>query len=96
MRPWYQARSKAGRIRDGDTAAGGIPVGEDAEDDDMGRPTNTPIDIPDADAAEQARELRDLDPPATILPTGPGPAEVDEFDAVEQSLVVEDDEDDYR
>jgi hypothetical protein len=67
----------------------------------MGAPANVPIgvpeiDVPEGDAAEQARELREPGQAAD----GGGPAsvevEVDEFDAVEQSLVVEDDEDDYR
>jgi hypothetical protein len=59
--------------------------------------TGLPLEAPDADAAEQAREIR---PPQ---PTGGGPgvpeavpSEVDEFDLVEQSIIVEDDEDDYR
>ncbi|SNQ45894.1 conserved hypothetical protein [Frankia canadensis] len=56
-----------------------------------------PLEAPDADAAEQAREVR---PPQTAAgrPSAPAapPAEVDEFDLVEQSIIVEMDEDDYR
>jgi len=62
----------------------------------MSAPTELPLDVPDADAAEQAREVRpDVSPP-------PPPAlveedEADEYDAVEQRLeVAQDEEDDYR
>ncbi|WP_261553656.1 hypothetical protein [Frankia tisae] len=65
----------------------------------MGVPTNLPaaglpLEAPDADAAEQAREVR---PPAGAPPVLPAPpSEADEFDVVEQSIVVETDEDEYR
>ncbi|WP_018502234.1 hypothetical protein [Parafrankia discariae] len=66
----------------------------------MRSPTDPPLDVPDADAAEQSRELR----PSGTPQGGPAEAaqsaearEVDEFDAVEQSIVVEqDDEEEYR
>ncbi|CAJ64678.1 MULTISPECIES: hypothetical protein [Frankia] len=64
----------------------------------MGVPTDLPVsglplETPDADAAEQAREVR---PPAGAPPVPPArPSEADEFDVVEQSIVVETDEDDY-
>ncbi|MBL7500828.1 hypothetical protein I6A84_09360 [Frankia sp. CNm7] len=61
----------------------------------MGAPTELPLDVPDADAAEQARALRPDETPPRPPPLRERP-EVDEYDAVEQSLVVEDDEDDYR
>lgn len=58
------------------------------------------LEVPDADAAEQSRELRPPDPadaPTTDVPPRPGAAEADEFDAVEQNFVVEqDDEEEYR
>lgn len=60
----------------------------------MGTPIEVPSDVPDADAAEQARETRPDDTP--VLPTRLTSDDVDEFDAVEQHIVVEDDEDDYR
>jgi hypothetical protein len=50
------------------------------------------MDVPDADAAEQARGLRPEEPEQAAS----GLAEVDEFDAVEQRLIIEEDEDDYR
>jgi hypothetical protein len=64
----------------------------------MGAPINTPLeipqDVPAADAADQAREVRPAEADADSAPT---PVEADEYDAVEQSLVVEnDEEDDYR
>ncbi|KJE19842.1 hypothetical protein FF36_05872 [Frankia torreyi] len=64
----------------------------------MGVPTDLPasglpLEAPDADAAEQAREVR---PPTGAPPVPPAPpSEADEFDVVEQSIVVETDEDDY-
>jgi hypothetical protein len=62
----------------------------------MSAPTELPLDVPAADAAEQAREMRETrldDPPAPP----PIAAEADEYDAVEQSLEVEEeDEDAYR
>ncbi|WP_018634528.1 hypothetical protein [Parafrankia elaeagni] len=70
----------------------------------MGSSTERLLDVPDADAAEQSRDLR---PPSagegggqatdTSPGTSGGAAEADEFDAVEQRLVVEqDDEEEYR
>ncbi|MCK9893770.1 hypothetical protein [Frankia sp. AgB32] len=66
----------------------------------MGAPTDLPgselpLEAPDADAAEQAREVR---PPQQVAPAVPAAptVEVDEFDLVEQSIIVETDEDDYR
>jgi hypothetical protein len=66
----------------------------------MGAPINTPLeipqDVPAADAADQAREVRpaEADADADSAPTS---VEANEYDAVEQSLVVEnDEEDDYR
>ncbi|WP_198946107.1 hypothetical protein [Pseudofrankia asymbiotica] len=58
----------------------------------MSAPTELPLDVPDADAAEQAREVRpdDSEAPPPVV------AEADEYDAVEQSLEVKEDEDDYR
>jgi hypothetical protein len=50
------------------------------------------MDVPDADAAEQARDLRPGGPEVATSSS----AEVNEFDAVEQSLIIEEDEDDYR
>ncbi|WP_462186503.1 MULTISPECIES: hypothetical protein [unclassified Frankia] len=67
----------------------------------MGAPTDLPasdlpIEAPDADAVEQAREIRPADPAPRWLPSAP-PVEADEYDVVEQSIVVETDEDDdYR
>ncbi len=66
----------------------------------MGAPTDLPssglpLETPDADAAEQAREVRPAQQAAPVVPAAP-PAEVDEFDLVEQSIIVETDEDDYR
>jgi hypothetical protein len=58
----------------------------------MGAPADIPMDVPDADAAEQARDLR----PGEAEVVASSSAEVNEFDAVEQSLVIEEDEDDYR
>lgn len=52
-----------------------------------------PLEASDADAAEQAREVRPPDSGATVVDAL---SEVDEFDRVEQSIVVETDEDDYR
>jgi hypothetical protein len=58
----------------------------------MGAPADIPMDVPDADAAEQARDLRPEEP--EVAPSSS--PEVNEFDAVEQSLIIEEDEDDYR
>lgn len=49
-------------------------------------------EAPEADAAEQHTELRDAEAP----PPSPSAAAVDEADAVEQSRVVDLDEDEYR
>ncbi|MCM3923865.1 hypothetical protein ND748_19600 [Frankia sp. AiPs1] len=64
----------------------------------MGVPTDLPasglpLEVSDADAAEQAREVRPAAgaPPVLSAP----PSEADEFDVVEQSIVVDNDEDDY-
>ncbi|OAA24905.1 hypothetical protein UG55_102711 [Frankia sp. EI5c] len=73
----------------------------------MSSSTDRLLDVPDADAAEQSRELRPSeaqetaqetqDSGAGAAPPHPGAAEADEFDAVEQNLVVEqDDEEEYR
>lgn len=62
----------------------------------MGTPTDLPLDVPEPDAAEQARELRHPEPVAPPAISRSDIAEVDEYDAVEQSLIVEEDEDDYR
>ncbi|MCK9875745.1 hypothetical protein MXD59_08155 [Frankia sp. Ag45/Mut15] len=56
-----------------------------------------PLETPDADAVEQAREVRPREAGSTVLASEVDTAgEVDEFDRVEQSIVVETDEDDYR
>jgi hypothetical protein len=54
-----------------------------------------PVDVPDADAIEQARQVR---PDELTLPTHVHDgSEADEYDAVEQAVEVQDDgEDDYR
>jgi hypothetical protein len=53
-----------------------------------------PLDVPDADAVEQARQVRPVDPPEpSHVHDGP---EADEYDAVQQGLEVVDDEDEYR
>ncbi len=66
----------------------------------MGVPTDLPaaadlpLEAPDADAAEQAREVRPPTSAPLVFPASP--SEADEFDVVEQSIVVETDEDEYR
>ncbi|EFC81519.1 hypothetical protein [Parafrankia sp. EUN1f] len=66
----------------------------------MRSPTEQLLEVPDADAAEQSRELRPADVADTPAADGPRvtrPAEADEFDTVEQNLVVDqDDEEEYR
>ncbi|ABW10376.1 conserved hypothetical protein [Parafrankia sp. EAN1pec] len=63
----------------------------------MRSPTDPPLDVPDADAAEQSRELRPSGTTQAGLVEGAQAREVDEFDAVEQSIVVDqDDEEEYR
>ncbi|CAI7973636.1 MULTISPECIES: hypothetical protein [Parafrankia] len=66
----------------------------------MRSPTDPPLDVPDADAAEQSRELRPSGTTQAGLvegAQGTQAREVDEFDAVEQSIVVDqDDEEEYR
>jgi hypothetical protein len=54
-----------------------------------------PLDVPDTDAAEALREIRPADE-AEWEPRGALPFDADEYDAAEQSIVVETDEDDYR
>lgn len=67
----------------------------------MTSPTTRLLEIPDADAAEQSRELRPS-PGADGRPVDAAPGtvhtgEADEFDAVEQCQVVDqDDEEEYR
>jgi hypothetical protein len=51
-----------------------------------------PIDVPDADAAEQLREIHPTEPE----PLPPIPFDADEYDAAEQNIVVADDDEDYR
>ncbi len=53
-------------------------------------------DVPDADAAEQAREISTREPP--VPPSAWAfPLEVAEYDAAQQRIAVEDeDEDEYR
>jgi hypothetical protein len=86
----------------------------------MAAPTDIPLDVPAADAVEQAADLRpDAIIPRALTPEVPDAdaaeqatdlfpdeiwpprvgdlREVDEYDAVEQSIVVEEDDgDDYR
>jgi hypothetical protein len=64
----------------------------------MSAPTEIPIDVPVADAAEQAREIRPAEPAdaQTAPPRAAEAGEAAEYDAVEQSLEVADDEDEYR
>jgi len=76
----------------GDRAAGPVPGAAPAVAE-VG--ADLPIEAPDADAAEQAREVRPDEGDAPPAPA-PSAAEADEFDAMEQSIVVETDEDDYR
>jgi hypothetical protein len=68
----------------------------------MSSPTDLPLDVrdifdrpdvSDADAAEQAREVSTREP---LAPAWTSSLEVDEYDAAEQRIVVEDDEDEYR
>jgi hypothetical protein len=55
---------------------------------------HVPVDVPDADAVEQARQVLPDEPPQ---PTHVhGGSEADEYDAVEQAVEVEEDEDAYR
>ncbi len=58
----------------------------------MSEPAELPLDAPDADRAEQEQEVVPAEPPTGA----PLPPEVDEYDAAEQSIVVELDEDEYR
>ncbi|WP_131765476.1 hypothetical protein [Candidatus Protofrankia californiensis] len=70
----------------------------------MSSPTDLPFDVhdvldrpdvPDADAAEQAREVLAHDPLPLAAPW-PSSLEVDEYDAAEQRIIVDVDEDEYR
>ncbi len=55
---------------------------------------NVPVDVPAADAVEQARPVLPDDlPRPTHVHDG---SAVDEYDAVEQALEVAEDEEDYR
>ena len=55
---------------------------------------NVPVDVPDADAVEQARQMLPDDlPQPTHVHDG---SAVDEYDAVEQAIEVEEDEEAYR
>ncbi|MCM3887418.1 hypothetical protein [Frankia sp. R82] len=86
------------------TSSGGRPMAAPTELPGTGRTLESlppeshpaevlPLEASDADAAEQAREVRPPDSGATVVDAL---SEVDEFDRVEQSIVVETDEDDYR
>ncbi|WP_250286906.1 MULTISPECIES: hypothetical protein [unclassified Frankia] len=70
----------------------------------MTSPTDLPLDVhdvldrpdvSDADAAEQAREVLTRDP-LPLTASWPSSLEVDEYDAAEQQIVVDVDEDEYR
>ncbi len=65
-------------------------------DDDRAGAQPTPADkdpeAPEADAAEQARPVRPGDAPQEVRRGW----EVGEWDAVEQSVIIDLDEDDYR
>ncbi|WP_131745491.1 hypothetical protein [Frankia sp. Cppng1_Ct_nod] len=69
----------------------------------MSSPTDLPLDVrdildrpdvADADAAEQAREISADD--RMTAPSWTSSLEVDEYDAAEQRIVVDVDEDEYR
>jgi hypothetical protein len=60
--------------------------------DDRLDPDNRDIEAPEADAVEQATPANPADQP---MPSGPHPADVNEYDALEQERVVDLD-DDYR
>lgn len=58
----------------------------------MSESAELPLDAPDADRVEQEQDLIPTEP---LAGTSTSP-EVDEYDAAEQSIVVELDEDEYR
>jgi hypothetical protein len=80
-----------------------IPAGERSRHDGEGLMTaptelptemQVPVDVPAADAVDQARQVvPDGLPQPTHVHDG---SEADEYDAVEQTVEVQDDEDAYR